>query len=272
MEQEQKAAQWLRPQDVRRFRTSDPKQMKGMYLAEGVQRKWTEDFVDEDTQELVSIERSEPIMSSGLLLDGERISKILFHIQSGDIEDVLVTDSNCNAERYIMPSMAAWEIQVSSGAVRYNYLVRAQSAEKAIQVATDYAIMYLGLRGWYNVRKANVVSYHIVEDDDKCIPQEEPSNEDKEKENEYDYYKVSVQLRTYDLEDDVEKESHEFIIKAHDVGQAKNRISEYAREYWKTLLKDNPSNNFAVLKASPYATDGIVPIGYCELYFEKQEY
>ena len=196
----------------------------------------------------------------------------MFHIQSGDIQDVLVTDSNCSAERFILTNMAAWEVQISSGAIRYNYLVRAQSVEKAIQVASDYAIMYLGLHGWYGVRKVNIVSYHIVEDDDKCIPQDEPKNDNKEKENEYDYYKVSVQLRTYDLEDDVEKETHDFIIKAHDVGQAKNRISKYASEYWKTLLKDNPSNNFAVLKASPYATDGIVPAGYCELYYEKQDY
>ena len=39
-------------------KTVAPKDGIGMFLAERVCKKWNEDFVDEDTQEIVSIERN----------------------------------------------------------------------------------------------------------------------------------------------------------------------------------------------------------------------
>ncbi len=40
-------------------KTVAPKDGIGMFLAERVCKKWNEDFVDEDTQEIVSIERNQ---------------------------------------------------------------------------------------------------------------------------------------------------------------------------------------------------------------------
>ena len=77
--------------------------------------------------------------------------------------------------------------------------------------------------------------------------------------------------RPLDLDDDVEKENHVFIIKAQDVGEAKERITDYCRKLWEKELDRNPRNSFIVLKGQPYETDGIVPLEYCQLYRQESE-
>lgn len=57
--------QWKRPDQVETFRTSDPKEMLGKYLPKHVLKTWKEDFIDEDTHEVVTIDRNEVIVESG---------------------------------------------------------------------------------------------------------------------------------------------------------------------------------------------------------------
>lgn len=45
--------------DEIRYFTSDPKRMLDKYLVNDVVQTWYEDFTDEDTQEVVSIERKQ---------------------------------------------------------------------------------------------------------------------------------------------------------------------------------------------------------------------
>ncbi len=265
---------WVRPCDIKVVRTSEPKVMLDKFLAENVCRAWTEDFVDEDTGKVVSVSRKEVLFEKGTLLSKSIISEILFYIQTEDIKDVAVTETNFNVMRYISNSLLPWEVNVASddgrgGTAKSLYLVRAQSAESAITVATEYAGMYLRLHGWVTVKQAKCCDYRVIEDDDKCIPQDAPNDPDSD----YDYFKVIVQSRFFsDLDDDVEKTNHTYIIKSQDVGQAKERIADYCRERWSNILSGNPRNIFVVLKAMPYETSGVVPLSYCELYKEKQEY
>lgn len=266
-EEKQAAPQWKRPQDIVTFRTSEPKIMRGMYLAEAVKRNYTEDFVDEEDGSIHTIGRSEMIMSRGELLNAESISTIMFHIQAGDITDVLVTESNVGAERYICPSQDPYEVFIRNGVKKKLYLVRAQSVEQAIQIASDYAMMYLDLKGWFSICKVNTAAYCIIEEDAECIPQ----GDEDIKTSESEYYNVTVQLRLYDSNLDLEKTDLDYIIKAHDVGQAKERVSLYVEEHCSQLL-ENPNNTFVVKKAKPYDTAGVVPGSYCAMYIEKTDY
>ena len=61
--------------------TSDPRKMLGMYTAKRVLRTWTEDFIDQDTGELVTIERNDVIMERGVLLTPEQVSELSFYLQ-----------------------------------------------------------------------------------------------------------------------------------------------------------------------------------------------
>ncbi|KAA6326306.1 hypothetical protein EZS27_024567 [termite gut metagenome] len=80
-----------------RFQTRTSKEMLGKYLAENLRRVWMEDFVDEDTGETVSMERSEMIGERGALIDQDLLSRILFFLESKDIESVEVSNQQRKA-------------------------------------------------------------------------------------------------------------------------------------------------------------------------------
>ena len=66
-----------------------PKELKkavGRKLAARVLKKWTEDFVDEDTGEVVTIERNEIILERDVLLDEENIDKI----KEADVDSIIL--------------------------------------------------------------------------------------------------------------------------------------------------------------------------------------
>lgn len=263
-----KKQEWKRPCDIKVTRTANSNTMYRKYLAEDVFQKWTEDFIDEDTKETVSIERKQKLFERGTYLDKGKISEVMFAIQAEQIKDVAVTDTCYDMERFITNSLCPWEVSAATNTQKFLYLVRAQSVEKAITVATEYAGMYLGLSGWTTVKQVKYCDYRIIEDSDECIPENAPNDYNSD----YDYYKVTVQSRFFcDLDDDVEKTNYTYIIKAQDVGEAKERITAYCRKLWEETLA-NPRNSFVVLKGQPYDTDGIVPLTYCELYREQQEY
>ena len=52
-----------------RYKTSDPTKMLNKWIASRVLKTYTEDFVDEDTNEVVSIERNEILFDRGTLID-----------------------------------------------------------------------------------------------------------------------------------------------------------------------------------------------------------
>lgn len=59
-----------------RYFTSDPQKMLNKYLAQRVLKTWTEDFIDEDTSEVVSIERNELLFQRGTLIDQDVLAQI----------------------------------------------------------------------------------------------------------------------------------------------------------------------------------------------------
>ena len=65
----------------------------GRRLAARVLKKWTEDFVDEDTGEVVTIERNEIILERDIVLDEDNIQQVLeaeaetIILQKEEVED-----------------------------------------------------------------------------------------------------------------------------------------------------------------------------------------
>jgi DNA-directed RNA polymerase subunit beta len=69
-----------------KINTKSVKKVIGRKLAARVLKKWTEDFVDEDTGELVSIERNEIILDRDVLIDEENIKLI----QDSGVESIIL--------------------------------------------------------------------------------------------------------------------------------------------------------------------------------------
>ena len=137
------AQEWLLPEQIEIIETSDPKVMLEKWLAEPVLRKWTEDFVDESTGELVSVERTEPIITTGTYCSQDIVQLITFHLQAGDIETVKVSERPPLNKRTDLLTM---NYIVSVGSMlpqtEYIYVAGVQTPEEAAKVVTDYCKVY----------------------------------------------------------------------------------------------------------------------------------
>ncbi len=80
---------------------ADKKSLKkaiGRKLAARVLRKWSEDFVDEDTGEVVTIERNEIILERDIMLDEENVALIL----DAEVEDIILQKEDVQADYSII--------------------------------------------------------------------------------------------------------------------------------------------------------------------------
>ena len=78
-----------------------PKELKksvGRKLAARVLRKWTEDFVDEDTGEVVTIERNEIILERDIVLDEDNVELI----KDADIESIILQKEDIDEDYSII--------------------------------------------------------------------------------------------------------------------------------------------------------------------------
>ncbi len=74
------------------------KENKGKKLAAKVLKTWTEDFEDEDTGEVIPIERTIPIVERGEVLDDDTIEKIL----ETDVKTILVQKDEAFSNEYVI--------------------------------------------------------------------------------------------------------------------------------------------------------------------------
>lgn len=121
-----------------RFETSDPSEMMGKFTAEKLLRGWMEDFVDEDNGEVVSIERNEVVIDKGVLIDGDMIARIRFHLQAGDIKKVLVSNQRREAVEYQSTHLFPYLVVAKVNEKAIKILLYASSAILAIEIAKDY--------------------------------------------------------------------------------------------------------------------------------------
>lgn len=121
----------------RRFETSDPHEMLGMYLAEDVCKQWTEDFVDKDTGEVASVKRMERIFLRGELIDQDTLAKIRFSMEADGIESVSVSDQYRKAVEYAS-SRTLYTAQGVVGDKKQRFLLFATSVSQATEILKDY--------------------------------------------------------------------------------------------------------------------------------------
>ena len=122
----------------KRVTTADPKLLVNMFTANRVLKTWVEDFVDEDTGDVVTIERNEVIFDRGTLLDKEKVAQLQFYIQAGEIEKVEVSNQKRMAyhveRKYIRPHFAVVEV----GDKKQRILFWAPDIERSIPLLKDY--------------------------------------------------------------------------------------------------------------------------------------
>ena len=128
--------------DEVRLRVDDPKLMIGKMIAEAVYRTWTEDFLDKDTDEVVSVERKEFVVPKGRILNGDDVARIQFHQEAGEIKDVLITNQS-RPNRHIYLN-TRYEVSVSHD-YKEKLLVYAKGIGMALDITVDYCEQYVAM-------------------------------------------------------------------------------------------------------------------------------
>ena len=272
------AKKWKRPQDVKTFRTNDPKKMIGKYLPNPVKKTWIEDFVDEDTGDINSIERSEIIMKGGIEITRDNVQELMFAIQAGDIEDVEVCDEDVRNAYVAKPFyLSPYNLELEwfdLKVIKQHYVCYAQDINQAISIAVEFGQMHRGLNGAINVNRVVKVDAQMVPDDHQCIPEADRSPAYERK----DYFKVQVRHEWFDGTKMCKSDTY-YVVHAKDVGEAKERIAllldilkaQQEKENGK-FVDEEENRTTTIRKAVPFETDMIVPIDYSLLYYEKLEH
>ena len=282
--EEKKEEKWLMPEDIKVTETNKPEEMLHKYLAEHAVKTWTENFIDEDTGETVSVERHEVIFDRGTYIDESLLPKIMFSIQSEELKTVkvcenkpLVKRDNMNVRRYIVKLADAWH--------NCNvYTTRAKTPEDAAQMVCDYYTIYglptllgnfsvidsstTGLRllykeefgeeYWDDMYMARRVQLQgKVNNTDKVLPP--PFQNER-------FFKVSVCFWD-EAEGKFSKSTSNYIIPAIRLEDAASLMRDYLIEMDSRRGRDGINDFTSISKAN---IDFAIPQSYAEAWCEKK--
>ncbi len=230
--------------DEVRWRVEDPKQMVGKMTAETVSRKWKEDFVDKDTGEIATVERTEFVIANHHILTKEDVAKIQFHQQSGEIKDVLVT----NQDRPFLYIKCGYMFEVVLKLMeggKKRLLIQSKGLNMALAIAADWGEQVAG--GDFYITSIKVA-------DDYRIVNMQPSECD---EAQLSYHVVTVE---YWEELDEKNDTMTFLALGKDADQAidivravisqDEKLQEILGEYKIAVAKQSPITDIVPLDMS----------------------
>lgn len=245
--------------DEVRFKTSDIRRIIGKYLAANVLKTWKEDFLDESTGEVITIERNEILFERGKYIDNDLATRINFSIQAEDIKEVEVSNQRRLATQNKRTGLYPFKVSASIGMKRHNFILQAQNATKAIEVATDF--IELNFSQSFDITGVKLM-------DDVVILAEEQRGDVK-------YYKVEaeVTIKTED-EEEPNKTCYDFIVRTKDVDTAKVVITAWIDAKVKERTeKDGDERkivDISILSAAPLACNAIVEKAFCMAYKDEE--
>lgn len=237
-----------------RYVTSDPAKMLNMYLAKGVYKTWNENFIDEATQETITIERNELLFTRGTLIDQDTLAQIRFSMEADGIKEVEVSNQKRmafeNENKCLYPYIAQAQIDDK----KYKFLLYATGLENVIAILKDY--IELNYQSGFTLTMAKEFDSCIILTDnlkerkvdsvseaylkDKISSEEyldaidTEDTEEETKPNEKKFYQIETKV-TFD---DEEERTQTFVVHTFNVDRAmmlishwlKNKEEEYERQ------------------------------------------
>jgi hypothetical protein len=249
--------------EEKRFKTSNLEEAKGLFTAERVLRTWKQDFVDEDTAEVVSIDRNEIILDRGTLLDSEKISSLNFYLMSGDIKEIEVSDQQrIGIFTEFMTSI--WLVTAYINGKKKNIYLYANSILSAIEIVKDFLEQSnLGSFGITQVKHFdNLVliteNYEFEDEND-----DENFNWDEPKEPET--YRIELEIEHEELTD-----KSDFIVKAIDAEKAKVQIERFLSLKFQ---KEERETEFVttLISAKVVPCETLIDYEFCSKYLNKED-
>lgn len=217
-----------------KYVTSDPKKMLNMYLSKRVLKTWTEDFIDEDTGETVSIERNEVLFERGTLIDQDTLAQIRFSMEADGIKEVEVSNQKRmafeNENKCLYPYIAQAQIDDK----KYKFLLYATGLENVIAILKDY--IELNYQSGFTLTMAKEFDSCIILTDnlkerkidsvsEEYLDEIALENSEGEKPNEKKFYQIETKV-TFD---DEEERTQTFVVHTFNVDRAMMLISHWLK-------------------------------------------
>lgn len=148
------------------IKTLDVKEMLGMYTTQNVVKKWTEDYLDEDTNETISIERTEILFRAHTEVTQDVQQKINFYIIEGSItEPIELSSQNRTGLMHKGNGYSEWMVTVydSNTGKNRKLVLKAKDPVHAIDVVSDY--METRTKGSFRVIALKHMDRSVIIDD-----------------------------------------------------------------------------------------------------------
>ena len=253
--------------------TSDPSEMLGKYLVKPLNRSWFEPFIDEDTGELIEVERFEPVLQRGTYLDGEQIAIINFHLQAGDITEVTVSDQKRIGKFATGLGVHPWCVTVQLHK-KHKFLCLARNIWQAIEIVEDYGEQKFDI--CFDITSAKEFKNHIFIFDNAVKMVEEKGSiktqaeVDEEKGVVYLFYSVEVTAEF----GEGNTMDYRYLVYAKDVADAKALIETDVRKkadaenlmYGLATHFQDGTVSLLVKSAKPVNCAGVIGLEFTEAY------
>lgn len=280
--------------DEVRYFTSEPREMLNKYLASDVVQKWSEDFIDEDTKEVVSVERTQKLFDRGRLIDQDLLTQINFHLQTGDIKEVEVSNQKRLAFENKNTFLHPWQAQAEIGDKKYKFLLYASGISNVIEILNDYIELNYA-SGFTLVMAKEIDSCIILTDNfekqkvdlekaylkdeislEEYVESKDGAKDDDEEIKEKKFYQLEVKI-TYS--DNIET-TQSFIVHTFDTDRALMVISHYLKKWEEKKNQEHREKGWSeheirdfklcIEKAGPMPVGAFVPKEFSLAYNEQQ--
>lgn len=232
--------------------TSDLSQMKGKYLAENLYQRWTEDFIDESTQEVVTLDRHALLFEKGKYIDHDLLTQINFYLQTQDISEVKV----CNVQRTAFKENRRPSLWVATAEIdikKKHFYLYAKSAEMAHNITADY-IEQCFSGGFSIVGVKELPFMNIVAFSKEGVSENEPK-----------WYEIQLKITYTDPDEPWHNSS--FIVKATDAEEAKALSEVFFNEYLNGGKHEFTSR---LLSAKNINIEAVISHEFCKKYLKNE--
>lgn len=253
--------------------TSNTIDMLHKFTTGRIVKSYAEDFTDEETGEVVSIDRNEILFERATLIDQDVLQKILFYMQAGDIKEVEVSNQRRAAfhveNTYLRPFISS----VLIGNKKHKMLFYAQGVESAVQILKDY--IELNYSAGFAIRSISDYSADLVLVDN-LVPLEKHPGENDDDLKDKKFYQIEFTVNI----DEEPFTSQLAIVHTESVDRAMMLINDYfqkrererVEKQRKEGLRESERIFTAVLEAAKQIpVKEFIPREFSEAYAEETE-
>lgn len=235
--------------------------MRHKYITESAYKNFQEDFVDEDTGGVISIDRRELLFERGTYIDADMIARIRFSIAADELKGLHVSNQQRSAYEMDSVSMNVWVSKVEINAKNHKFIFYANNISNAIDIIRDYVEQKFD--GGFNIIECKEFVSSIVLEDNL-----------KEKEDQDLGVKKFFQIDTVVTFEDCET-SQTFVVHTTSIEKAMIIIEYHINEREQECSDQNQYNGVKYLprefkigieKAAPIPITTFIPVLFSEAY------